>query len=185
MNDADKELLLKLARESIETYFSGKKPDVSHAKKFSEKQGVFVSLHDKRGKLRGCIGYPHATHQVYIAIVEAARSAAFGDNRFEKLKQEELEDISIEISILTKPTLIEVSHYNEYTKKIILGQDGLIVDNPQGSGLLLPQVAVENNFNIQNYLNCVCQKAGLSFNAWRDNATKLYKFQAEVFSEKK
>jgi uncharacterized protein len=183
MDDKDHRLLLNLARESIRTAFASKKPDLTHVKKYDNKQGVFVSLYDRRGKLRGCIGYPSPTHALYIGIVEAARNAAFRDSRFVPLKEEELNDIRIEISVLSRPQLIEVSHYNDFVKKIEIGKDGLVVENPYGAGLLLPQVALENNFNVQSFLNCASQKAGLSFNAWKEKNTKVYKFQAEVFSE--
>jgi uncharacterized protein len=184
MEKKDRMMLLNLARESIRTYFQGKKPDISKVKHLAEKRGVFVTLHDRHGKLRGCIGYPAATHPLYIAITEAARSAAFHDPRFAPLKEDELAGLSIEISILTLPQLIEISHYNDYAKKIELGKDGLILEGPYGSGLLLPQVATENNFNAQSYLNALSQKSGLSFNAWREHENKIYKFQAEIISEK-
>jgi hypothetical protein len=184
MEEKDQRLLLNLARESIRTYFLKSKPEASQVKKFSEKRGVFVTLHDKRGKLRGCIGFPMPTHPLYLGVIECARSAAFHDPRFPPLKEEELTDVTIEISVLTEPKLIEVSHYNDYSKKIVIGTDGLIIESGYNSGLLLPQVAKENNFNVPSFLNCLCQKAGLSFNAWREPNTKIYKFQAEVFSEK-
>jgi uncharacterized protein len=184
MDDTAKRLLLNLARESIRSYFLGKKPDLSQVKQFSEKRGVFVTLHDKRGKLRGCIGYPSAVHPLYIGITEAARSAAFHDSRFPPIKEDDLSGIMIEISVLSPPKLIEIGHYNDYQKKIDLGTDGLILEGPYGSGLLLPQVAVEHNFNTSSFLNALSQKAGLSFNAWRDPVNKVYKFQAEIFSEK-
>jgi AmmeMemoRadiSam system protein A len=184
MNEKDKELLLELARESIKTYFEGKKPRLDEVKHLFEKRGVFVTLHDKNGKLRGCIGYPSPIYSLYTAIVEASRSAAFHDPRFPPLKRDELENTRIEISVLSIPELILVSHPNEYSKKISVGKDGLIMEGSYGSGLLLPQVATENQFNAQQFLNALGQKAGLSFNAWKDIRNKIYKFQAEVFSEK-
>ncbi|MFH0870706.1 MAG: AmmeMemoRadiSam system protein A [archaeon] len=185
MNDKDKKLLLKLARESISTYFSGKKPDMSETKHLTEKRGVFVTLHEKRGKLRGCIGFPTPAYSLCTAIAEAARSAAFQDPRFKQLSQPELNDIYIEISVLTVPELIKVTHSNDYLKMIKIGEDGLIIEGSYGSGLLLPQVATENAFSIQQFLNCLCQKAGLGFNDWKDISNKIYKFQAIIFSEKK
>ena len=183
MHGADKRLLLNLARESIRTYFSGKKPDLTHVRKFSERQGVFVSLHDRTGRLRGCVGYPGPNQPLYVGIVEAARNAAFHDSRFPPLKEDELSDIAIEVSVLTKPELLHVDHYNYYPRNINIGTDGLIIEHPQGTGLLLPQVALENNLNAQSFLNAVAQKAGLSFNAWKDQGVKIYRFRAEIFSE--
>lgn len=183
MNDADKKLLLRLARDSIKTYFKSKKPDMKEAQRLSEKRGVFVTLHDKKGELRGCIGFPMPVYSLNTAIVEAARSAAFHDPRFPPVDEEEFQDIIIEISALTVPQPIKVSHPREYPEKIKIGEDGLIVDGAFGSGLLLPQVATENNFNAQTFLNCLCQKAGMGFSCWKDLNNKISKFQAEVFSE--
>jgi AmmeMemoRadiSam system protein A len=182
MDNKDKKLLLALARESIASYFKGKKPDMKNVKHLSEKRGVFVTLH-KDGDLRGCIGFPLPVYALNMAVVEAARSAAFSDPRFPKLKEEELKDIEIEISVMTVPEEIKVSRANEYLEKIKIGDDGLIIKGSFGSGLLLPQVATENNFNVSTFLNCLCQKAGMSFYAWKDLTNKISKFQAEVFNE--
>ena len=184
MNNTDKKLLLKLARESIKTYFKEEKPRMEKVKHLSEKRGVFVTLHDRDGELRGCIGFPMPVYSLNTAIVEAARSAAFHDPRFPPLEEDELEKIEIEISVLTIPQEIKVSHPNEYLDKIKIGEDGLIIQGAYGSGLLLPQVATENNFNAETFLNCLCQKAGMSFNCWKDLDNKISKFQAIVFGEK-
>jgi uncharacterized protein len=183
MNAKDKKLLLELARESIKTYFSGKKPDMSKVKHLSEKRGVFVTLH-KKGDLRGCIGFPMPVYPLNTAIVEAARSAAFRDPRFPPVEKDELNKIEIEISVMTIPELVKVNRPNEYMEKINIGEDGLIIEGDYGSGLLLPQVATENNFNVQTFLNCLCQKAGMGFNDWKNLNNKISKFQAEIFNEK-
>ena len=183
MDNPDKKTLLNLARESIKTYFSGDKPIVKGSEKFKEKQGVFVTLH-KQGNLRGCIGFPLPVYSLNTAIIEAARSAAFHDPRFPPLQEKELKEIDIEISVLTIPEEIKVSHSTEYINKIKIGEDGLIIKGTLGSGLLLPQVATENGFNAEQFLNCVCQKAGLRFSAWKDLKNKIEKFQAIIFNEK-
>ncbi|MBN2051997.1 AmmeMemoRadiSam system protein A [Candidatus Woesearchaeota archaeon] len=184
MNNADKKILLKLARDSIKTYFKGKKPDMKEAKHLSDKQGVFVTLHDKDGDLRGCIGFPMPVYPLNMAVVEVARSAAFHDPRFPPLEEKELDKIVIEISVLTLPEPVKVERASEYMEKIKIGVDGLIIDGEYGSGLLLPQVATENNFNVQTFLNCLCQKAGMGFNCWKDLNNKISKFQAIIFNEK-
>ena len=186
IDNTDKKLLLELARESIKTYFKGEKPGkpiLEKVKHLSERRGVFVTLH-KDGELRGCIGFPMPVHSLNTAIIEAARSAAFHDPRFPPLEEDELDRVEIEISVLTLPQEIKVSHPNEYLDRIRIGEDGLIVQGPFGSGLLLPQVAVENNFNVQKFLNCLCQKAGMGFNCWKDLNNRISKFQAIIFSEK-
>jgi hypothetical protein len=179
--------LLKLARESIETSFSGNYPDIPEKikKDFSEKQGVFVTLHNKRGQLRGCIGYPMPTLALFDAIVSAARSAAFQDPRFSPIKKEDMDDIVVEISVLTVPELIKVNSPREYLEKIKIGDDGLIIKSAFSSGLLLPQVATEYNWDAEEFLMHTCNKAGLNPEAWKDKNVKLYKFQAQIFSEGK
>jgi AmmeMemoRadiSam system protein A len=183
MKTADKKILLKLARDSIQTYFKGKKPDMKAAQHLSDKQGVFVTLHDKNGELRGCIGCPMPVYPLNMAVVEAARSAAFHDPRFPPVEEEEMKGIMIEISVLTLPEPVKVERPSQYTEKIKIGEDGLIIEGVYGSGLLLPQVATENNFNVQTFLNCLCQKAGLGFNDWKNLSNKISKFQAIVFNE--
>ncbi|MBU0757438.1 MAG: AmmeMemoRadiSam system protein A [Nanoarchaeota archaeon] len=180
MEEADKSILLTLARDSITTYFKEEKPDISKAKHLNQKLGVFVTLH-KKGDLRGCIGFPHAIHPLYQGVIEGARSAAFGDPRFPPLLETELSHIDIEISVLTKPTRIHVKRADDYLKEINVGQDGLIINN---AGLLLPQVATEQDWTAGQFLNAICQKAGMPFDAWRDLENHLYKFQAIIFNEK-
>src|SRR3989344_7348004 len=134
--------LVKLARHSIETFFSGKLLDLPEG--YNEKRGVFVTL-NYSGRLRGCIGFPEPVHILKRAIVESARAAAFRDPRFGPLAEEELNDIDIEISVLTKPEIIEVESPLEYPDKIKIGKHGLIIKKIYNSGLLLPQVFAENN----------------------------------------
>jgi AmmeMemoRadiSam system protein A len=183
MHAEDKKALLVLARESIRTYFLDDEPDVSDVKHLDKKQGVFVTLTENK-ELRGCIGFPQAIMPLYKAIIEAARSAAFADPRFPILIEEELPDIEIEISVLTEPELIKVESPEQYLKEIKLGEDGLILRSIYGSGLLLPQVATEHGMTTSQFLNALSQKAGLTFDAWKDLKNQIFKFQAEVFSEK-
>ncbi|MDD5133712.1 MAG: AmmeMemoRadiSam system protein A [Candidatus Nanoarchaeia archaeon] len=182
MNKLQAKKLLELARKSIETYFSGKEIDEKELNKFKEKKGVFVTLYSKR-KLKGCIGFIEPYNILGKSIAEAARFAAFSDNRFESLKQGE--KFSIEISILTIPKLIKVKTPEEYLKKIKLGKDGLIIEYLGRKGLLLPQVPIEHKMNLTEFLDSLCYKAGLSENFWKDKFVKIYKFQAEIIKEHK
>jgi hypothetical protein len=183
LQESDKKLLLNLARESIASYYEGLSPDLSKTKHLREKQGVFVTLHEQ-GDLRGCIGFPHPVHPLNQAIVEAARSAAFGDPRFPPVLESELKRMTIEISVLTVPVLLKVKSSDDYLKKIKIGTHGLIIEGDMGSGLLLPQVATENKFTVAKFLECLCQKAALPKTAWNDLDNKIYLFEAEIFSEK-
>ncbi len=180
----DGEKLVKLARNSISLFFSGSEPDISDVKGFNKKQGVFVTLH-KNGQLRGCIGFPYPTYPLYEAIIKAARSAAFEDSRFPRVEENELNEIEIEISVLTVPEKIEARAFEEYLPQIKIGEDGLIVKSNYGSGLLLPQVFVEYSSTPHEALRMTCQKAGLQQEAWQDlKNVEIYKFQAKIFSEK-
>ena len=183
ISEQDKKRLLKLARNSIMTSFSNENPDTVGTEKFSEKQGVFVTLH-KNKQLRGCIGFPEPLYPLNKAIVDAGRAAAFDDPRFPPLSKTELDDVEIEISVLSVPELIRVNAPEEYKTKIKIGRDGLIIRNAYGSGLLLPQVPVEWEWDVEQFLKQLCHKAALPEDAWKNTDSKLYRFEAEVFSEK-
>jgi uncharacterized protein (TIGR00296 family) len=169
--------LVKLAREVINSYFSGKEIDI---KDYGEKRGLFVTLHRYPfHELRGCIGFPEPIMDLNYALVEAARAAAFSDPRFMPVSNEEMNDLIIEVSVLTKPKLIKD------IKEINIGKDGLIVECGGRKGLLLPVVAVEHKWTVKEFLENTCLKAGLSENCWKEKDCKIYTFQSQVFSEVK
>ena len=180
------EKLVKLARQAISSYISKKKIRIKEGirKEFSILSGAFVTL-DKDGLLRGCIGVANAVYPLYQAVADSAVSAAFSDPRFPPLDKEELDKITISISVLTNPTAISVRNPEDYIKQIQIGRDGLLVKGVFSSGLLLPIVAVEQQWDGLTFLEQTCLKAGLPADTWRDfNACRVYKFQTEVFSEK-
>lgn len=176
--------LIKLSRESISSYFSDKNVNVKDIKdEFSEVLGVFVTL-NKNGELRGCIGFPEPVYPLYDGIIKAAYSAAFSDPRFPPVDKNELSDISIEISVLTKPEKIIVKKTDEYIKEVKVGRDGLIIRAGMGSGLLLPQVATEYKWDSKTFLEQTCVKAGLPPDSWQNTESiEVYRFQSQVFSE--
>ncbi|MDP7180208.1 MAG: TIGR00296 family protein [Candidatus Woesearchaeota archaeon] len=178
--------LIKLARDSIEGFFSSKNPVVGDniKKLFSDKMGVFVTL-NLGGELRGCIGIVEPTKTLYDGIISAARSAAFSDPRFPKLSIEEFAKLAIEVSILTRPKLMEVRNPLDLVNNVHVGKDGLMIVGTFHQGLLLPQVAVEHHWDATMFLDQTCVKAGLPAGTWKDfNACRVYKFQGQVFSEK-
>ncbi len=178
----NKNALIRLARDSIKTKFLKQEPQLSdEQKRYTSQQGVFVTL-KKRSELRGCIGIPYPIMPLNQAIVHTARSAAFEDSRFPALTLPELSDITIEISILTTPKEIE-GEKDELPGQIKIGEDGLIIKHPNGSGLLLPQVFTEHKCSPEQALEMLCQKAGLPPGSWKDNNTKILKFQAMIFEE--
>jgi len=178
--------LIELARASILSGL-GEKNDLSTLKTklmkdFSDRQGVFVTI-SKAGELRGCIGYPQPVLPLYEAVINAANSAAFEDPRFTPLDKGEYGSISVEVSVLSVPELIEVESTKEYPKKIKIGKDGLIVRSGGFSGLLLPQVATEQGWDSEEFLEHTCLKAGLSQDAWLDSKTEVLSFRAEIFKD--
>jgi len=151
--------------------------------KFNEKQGAFVTIHTyPEHNLRGCIGIPLPVMSLKDAIAEGARSAT-NDPRFPPLAKDELDNIIIEVTILTKPEIIKVNKPQDYLSKIEIGRDGLIVEKGFYKGLLLPQVPVEQGWNKEEYLSNTCMKAGLMPDAWFDEDIKISKFSGQIFTE--
>ena len=180
------EKLVKLARQAISFHVSKKKLKIEEdvKREFPRLSGAFVTL-EKEGILRGCIGVVNAVYPLYQAVADSAVSAAFSDPRFPHLDREELDKITISVSALTNPGAIIVRNPEDYVKHIQIGRDGLLIKGVFNSGLLLPIVAVEQNWDALTFLEQTCLKAGLPADTWRDfNACRVYKFQTEVFSEK-
>ena len=174
-----KEKLLKIARQTLEFYLKNKPlPEIKETTPvLNEKRGVFVTL-KKRGNLRGCIGYIYPVVPLIEGVRKMAIESATGDPRFSPVTYEELQDVEIEISVLTVPKRVKSSD------EIVLGRDGVIVKRGFNQGVFLPQVADETGWSKEEFLSQLCwQKAGLSPDAWKDPETELYTFQAEVFSE--
>ncbi len=184
--------LVKYARSVLETYFKSGKVDLPTdiredlKKELLEKRGVFVTIHSYPSyELRGCIGIPYPEKELIRAVMDATLASALEDPRFDPLTESELEKIVIEISILTEPKLIKVKDPKEYLDKIKIGRDGLIIKYGWHSGLLLPQVPVEQGWNEEEYLSWLCYKAGLPGDAWYDKKAEIYSFQAQIFYEEK
>lgn len=175
---------VRIAREAIENFVSGKEIKIKqYPEVFNQKLGVFVTINTHPEKeLRGCIGYPEPIMPLINALVDAAQNAC-QDPRFEPLQEQELGKIVIEVSVLTVPELIVVTAPNDYVGKIKIGVDGLIAECGYCRGLLLPQVAVEWNWDEEEFLAHTCTKSGLPPDAWLQKNTKIYKFQAQIFSE--
>lgn len=175
--------LIKIAKLAIENYLENEtKLDVPIGcpDHLNEHLGVFVTL-NKNQELRGCIGYPEPIAPLIDATIELAISAAVNDPRFPSLTKDELKNIDIEVSVLTKPKLLEINNPKDYPNKISIGKDGLIIEKGFNKGLLLPQVATEYNMDAKSFLENTCAKAGLNSFCWLDDKTKIYTFQGQVF----
>lgn len=175
-NSKQKKELLALARQAIESRFTKEALIYPDDPAYTIQTGIFVTLH-KFGELRGCIGYVKGYKDLVPSIIEMSRSAAFHDPRFASVQADEMNDIEIEISVLSEMTLIKD------TDEIIIGRDGLMLNHPYGSGLLLPQVPVEWHWDLATFLNQICYKSGLPSGSWKDDKAQLYRFTAEIFSE--
>jgi len=179
------EFLVRLARRAIESHLKGEGISVkTDDEELNERRGVFVTLNTyPEHELRGCIGFPEPILPLIQATVKSAISAATQDPRFPPVKLEELENIVVEVSVLTKPELIIVKNPREYLGKIEIGKHGLIVEKGFRRGLLLPQVPVEQGWDKEEFLCYTCMKAGLPPDCWFDEGTRLYRFSAEIFKE--
>lgn len=185
LNKTQQKKILKIGRETILSVLKKKELDqqiISLIKEFPDKSGVFVTL-KKKGELRGCIGYVEDYMPLGEAVMNAARAAAFQDNRFESVTMDEMKDIILEISVLTPKKRISAKTASDIIKQIKIGEDGLIIDAGYTSGLLLPQVATENDFIAEEFLEHTCIKSGLPKNAWLDPKINIYRFQAQIFCE--
>lgn len=151
-------------------------PDIAVAR---ELRGVFVSLHERAGDLRGCIGHLAGDRPLGEVIRQVAVSASRSDPRFPPVTREELPDLHIEISVLSELTRRE----SAYLSGLVIGRDGVLVRRGPAQAVLLPQVATEQGFGPEAFLNAVCHKAGLAPESWRDSATEVYTFTADVLVE--
>lgn len=179
LNDAQRKRLLEIARGSITSYVKdgNRKKITENDPLLNEPMGAFVTLHE-RGELRGCIGNMVGSGPLYQTVADMAIEAATGDPRFQPLSAGEIDKIKIEISVLSP--LKKVNSADE----IKIPGDGVIVRRNLRSGVYLPQVATETGWNKEEFLTSLCaHKAGLPPDAWKDPATELYTFTAEVFGE--
>ncbi len=175
LSPEEKAELLRLARSAINQFIREKKIiDYStQNQNFLTKKGAFVTLR-KKHYLRGCIGFIEPVLPLYQAVIQTSVYAAVRDQRFPPVSEEELDDLEIEISVLSplkkiqSPSLIRV------------GRHGLVISKGNKKGLLLPQVPVENNWSREEFLQQACLKAGLPPNTWKSGA-EIYVFEAIIF----
>lgn len=178
---AQQQRLLSVARSTIEAIIkNGRAPEVQEADpRLLREEGAFVTL-KKQGHLRGCIGNILGNGPLVQTVRRMAIAAATEDPRFDRVSPDELKDIDIEISVLSVPR--EIRDVNE----IVMGKHGVIVNNGGRGGVFLPQVATETGWDRETFLGQLCsQKAGLPSDCWKDPATRLEIFSAEIISEKK
>lgn len=187
LTDEEKQCLLREAREAIASQLEGRPPRYERPESVTARLeagtsalsvpcGAFVTL-EKGKSLRGCIGRMIAVRPLEETIRSMARAAAFEDPRFPPLRREELDQCSIEISVLsplercTDPRSVQI------------GVHGLYLVHRGYSGVLLPQVPVEQGWNLDEYLDYICRKAGLPPGSYNEPGAELYTFTALVFRD--
>ncbi len=179
MNDTQKQTLLKIARDTVEAVITSgavPKPE-SDDPELKAHCGCFVTLKN-RGQLRGCIGQFTSDKPLVELIVEMAKASATSDPRFfaDPVTADELEQLDVEISVLSP------LKRTDEPLSLRLGVDGIYIKKGCASGCFLPQVATEAGWSKEEFLSyCCAHKAGLPADAWKDLATEVYLFTAEVF----
>ena len=179
LTEQDKAVLLSAARKSIKAVFTEDLPptiDYTQFPNLKPNCGAFVTLRINNN-LRGCIGYIFAKLPLFETVCDAAKQAAFSDPRFLPLTCNELSKVKIEVSVLSIPMRIE--SYNDFK----LGVHGLLLEEGNNKSVLLPQVAIENKYGVEEFLSILCEKAGLYSQLWKLKMLNLKAFEAQVFSE--
>ena len=177
LTETDQQLLLQIARNALRANLSAQSPRLPALAPgaLTEPRAIFVSIHQGMD-LRGCIGNVHPAGPLYRSAAECAIAAAVGDPRFMPLMLEDLPDVEFEISVLSPMNRVQD------IREIEIGTHGLLISKKNARGLLLPQVAVEWNWDSETFLAQTCHKAGLPNDAWKRGA-KVWRFEAEVFGE--
>jgi AmmeMemoRadiSam system protein A len=179
LTDGDKQMLLSLARQTLSAHLEGQvsKEVGAGSDAVEEHRPAFVTLRRKgTGELRGCIGEVVAQRPLVQSVARMAVAAGTDDPRFPPVSAEELRQLTFEISALTPMTPIQPD-------EVRVGKHGLMISRGRFSGLLLPQVPVEQGWNREEYLRGLCQKAGLPSDAWKADDVEIRSFEAEVWGE--
>jgi len=174
---SDKKLLLEVARRSLELSVHKRESlnEIPNDEGVNRPGGAFVTLRI-RGRLRGCIGQLPSREPLIRVVAYCAKSAALEDPRFPPVRTEELPEIEIELSILSLPVTVAPD-------QIVAGKHGISVRQGNSRGVLLPQVAVQFHWDAKKFLEETCVKAELERDAWKNPATQIQVFTAEVFGE--
>ena len=177
LGNREKRLLLALARRALTTAVQSRETlkELPNDEILGRPGGAFVTLHH-RGRLRGCVGQLPSKDTLAEVVAHCSKAAALEDPRFEEVCPAELSGIEIELSVLSAPVNVSL-------EEIEPGKHGLIISCGWKRGVLLPQVATQFHWNAQRFLEETCAKADLERDAWKDPATRVQAFTAEIFSE--
>ncbi|MDO3379612.1 AmmeMemoRadiSam system protein A [Geoalkalibacter halelectricus] len=179
LTDKDKKILLKAARKAICDFVSKEsfEPEPREEKSLNRRSGCFVTI-KQDGQLRGCIGNFQSERPLFKEVAEMAVASATKDPRFYPMKAADLENFSLEISVLSPLKKIE------NIEEIEIGTHGIYLEKGFYRGVLLPQVATEHHWDRITFLKQTCIKAGLPTNAWQSEDAEIYIFSAQIFGEK-
>jgi hypothetical protein len=177
LSEAQKRALVGLARRSVAARVTGSVEAAGQEIELPSAFGVFITIRQS-GKLRGCLGTLRCSDGVAREVERCAADAASNDPRFSRVTSAELPEISVEVSILGPLEEIDPAD----SAAIIIGRHGLVAEKGELRGLLLPQVAREWGWNVEQFLRQTCVKAGLPADAWRHGA-RILRFEAEVFGD--
>lgn len=184
--DIEQQFLLATARKAVEHYLAtGLKLHISEVvvpPALCEPRACFVTL-TKNFDLRGCIGSLEAHQPLYLDVVENATAAAFADDRFFPLTKEEYPEVSVEVSVLTKPQPVAFTSPQELMDKLTVGRDGVIIKKGNESATYLPQVWDEM-LEKHNFLSSLCLKAGLPPDEWQKPGVTVLTYQVELVEDK-
>lgn len=176
LTETQKGCLLELARASVAARVLGQAPITPDSSELPDAAGVFVTI-KRRGALRGCLGTLENRRGLAEEVVRCAADSASDDPRFPAVTAEELLDLRVELSVLGPLELIPAA-----ADAFTIGAHGLLVEQGERRGLLLPQVATEWGWTPEQFLRQTCVKAGLPPDAWQRGAD-VYRFSAEVFGD--
>ena len=184
LTEEDRKNLLRLARSAIknaldhgEEVLRPRNPSPA----LKQKRGGFVTLH-KRGALRGCIGSIEPESPLVETVEENALNSAFKDPRFPSLTKDELDDVDIEVSVLTVPQDLPYKDAEDLKKKLRPGIDGVILSGGWRRATFLPQVWKQLP-DVESFLSHLCMKAGMDAGAWKKGDIRVQTYQADYFSE--
>jgi uncharacterized protein len=177
LTDAQKHALLDLARRTVAAHVARATRPVSLTIDLPEASGVFVTI-KRRGELRGCLGTLQCGRGLAKEVARCAADAASEDPRFQPVRADELPELSVEVSVLGPLEPIDPTDQ----AAIVIGRHGLVAEQGPRRGLLLPQVATEWGWTVEQFLRQTCVKAGLPGDAWQHGA-RIDRFEAEVFGE--
>ncbi len=187
LTQEDQKFLLDLARKSLNKAVRDQEqlevPAAEVPDRLRERGACFVTL-TKKEDLRGCIGHIFACRPLYQSVLENAKHAALEDRRFSPVEAKELDQIAVEVSVLTTPRRVEYKSPDELIAKLRPGVDGVVFGLRGERSTYLPQVW-EQLPDKEQFLRQLVLKAGLRASAWKDPEAAFLTYQVQAFKEAK